>query len=45
MRRSDRPLDYIPTQYITDFIQSIMHDNKNEYDGIEYHSTLYTEGI
>jgi len=45
MRQSDSPLDYIPTQYIADFIQSIMHDNKHEYDGIEYRSTLYPKGF
>lgn len=45
MRRSDSLLDYIPTQYITDFIQSITHDGRYEYDGIEYKSTLYPSGF
>lgn len=44
MRRSDSPLDYVPTQYVTDFIQSITHDDKHEYDGIEYRSTLHPSG-
>jgi len=44
LRRSDSPLDYVPTQYIADFIQSIMHDGEHEYAGIEYRSTLYNRG-
>ena len=44
LRRSDSPLDYVPTQYITDFIQSVTHDGEHEYDGIEYRSTLYPNG-
>lgn len=41
MRRSDSILDYIPTQYITDFIKSIMRDEKQEYAGIEYKSVMH----
>ena len=44
LRRSDGPLDYLPTQYIADFIQSITHNGKHEYDGIEYQSTLNPSG-
>lgn len=44
LRRSDSPLDYVPTQYIADFIQSITHNGENEYAGIEYRSTLYPKG-
>ena len=44
LRRSDSPLDYVPTQYIADFIQSITHDGEHEYAGIEYRSTLYDRG-
>ena len=40
VRRSDSPLDYVPTQYITDFIKSLGHDGCQEYDGIEYNSAL-----
>lgn len=44
LRRSDSTLDYVPTQYIVDFIKSIMHDGKPEYAGIEYNSTLNPGG-
>lgn len=44
MRRSDSPLDYIPTQYITDFIKSITHKGKSEYAGIEYKSAMHDTG-
>lgn len=44
LRRSDSPLDYIPTQYISDFIKSIKHDGVPEYAGIEYKSTMNSEG-
>lgn len=35
MRQSDSSLDYVPTQYITDFVKSIMHEGVAEYAGIE----------
>lgn len=38
LRRADSVLDYLPTQYITDFIKS------KRYDGIEYKSTLCKNG-
>lgn len=44
LRRSDSALDYIPTQYIADFIKSILHDGKPEYAGIEYNSTINLNG-
>jgi len=44
LRRSDSPLDYVSTQYIADFIQSVTHDGEHEYAGIEYRSTLYPKG-
>jgi len=44
LRRGDSVLDYIPTQYIADFIKSIMHEGKPEYAGIEYNSTLNQSG-
>jgi hypothetical protein len=34
LRRSDSPLEYLPTQYIAEFIKS------QNYDGVEYGSTL-----
>ena len=37
--RNDNALDYIPTQYISDFIRS------NGYDGIQYKSTMNFHGI
>lgn len=45
LRRSDSTLDYVPTQYIVDFIKSIEHDGKQEYDGIEYNSTTNPGGF
>lgn len=44
LRRSDSTLDYVPTQYIVDFIKSIEHNNEQEYDGIEYNSTTNPGG-
>lgn len=44
MRRSDSPLDYVPTQYITDFVKSIIHDGNPEYAGIEYKSVMHNGG-
>lgn len=44
LRRSDSVLDYIPTQYIADFIKSILYEGKPEYSGIEYNSTLNLSG-
>ena len=44
LRRSDSTLDYVPTQYIADFIKSIEHDGEQEYDGIEYNSTTNPGG-
>ncbi len=38
LRRQDSPLDYLPTQYISDFIKS------KGYQGIEYKSTMYENG-
>ena len=45
MRRSDSTLDYVPTQYITDFIKNIMHMGKQEYAGIEYKSVMHNDGF
>ena len=38
VRRNDAPLEYLPTQYITEFIKS------RGYDGVEYASTLRSGG-
>lgn len=44
LRLSDSTLDYLPTQYIADFIQSITHNGVHEYEGIEYQSTMHPLG-
>jgi len=46
LRRSDSPLDYLPTQYLTDFINSISINDgdKTKYSGIEYKSTMNLNG-
>lgn len=45
MRKGDSPLDYIPTQYICDFIMSITDALGNPlYDGIEYKSAMHKAG-
>ena len=44
MRRSDSVLDYVATQYITDFVKSISHDGEAEYAGIEYNSVMHNDG-
>lgn len=38
LRRSDNELDYLPTQYLTEFIKSL------GYDGVEYKSSLNPDG-
>lgn len=47
MRRSDSLLDYVPTQFLIDFIESIV-DKKSEqrlYDGVMYKSVMNPGGI
>jgi hypothetical protein len=45
LRRNDSPLDYIPTQYIADFIKSFKSDSgESIYHGIEYQSTMNKNG-
>ena len=44
-RRGDSPLDYLPTQYVCDFIMSIEDaDGNHTFDGIEYQSAMRNEG-
>lgn len=38
IRKRDKQLDYIPTQYISEFIKSL------DFDGVEYQSSLYKDG-
>lgn len=39
MRRFDKDLDYVPTQYICDYVKHL------GYDGIKYKSTLMEDGV
>lgn len=39
LRRFDSELDYLPSQYLCEFIKS------NGYDGVEYASSLYKSGV
>lgn len=39
LRKNDSRLDYLPTQYICDFIKSI------GFDGIQYSSTMCSDGV
>lgn len=45
LRKNDSSLDYVPTQYIVDLIHSFTNENKYEYDGVEYKSTLNPSGF
>ncbi|WP_340820564.1 RES family NAD+ phosphorylase [Polaribacter pacificus] len=38
IRKKDKTLDYIPTQYICEYIKSL------GFDGVEYQSSLFAEG-
>jgi hypothetical protein len=45
LRRNDSSLDYIPTQYISDFIKSISNQHgETLYHGVEYNSTMNIAG-
>lgn len=44
IRKRDKELDYIPTQYISEFIKSIKKNDKLFFDGVEYQSSLNLEG-
>ncbi|MBO7196609.1 MAG: RES family NAD+ phosphorylase [Clostridia bacterium] len=45
MRKGDSPLDYLPTQYICDFIMSITDDDGQPvFDGIMYKSAMNSKG-
>lgn len=46
MRKTDSKLEYIPTQYITDFVKSITdQDGSYQYDGIIYNSVMNKGGF
>lgn len=44
IRSSDNHLDYIPTQYLCDFIKALEFESNKKYSGIEYSSTLNSGG-
>lgn len=45
MRKTDSKLEYVPTQYITDFVKSITDQSGNyQYDGIIYNSVMNNDG-
>lgn len=45
MRRGDSSLDYLPTQYICDFVMSILDkDGRPMFDGIQFQSAMHKEG-
>lgn len=45
LRRNDSSLDYVPTQYISDFIKSLSIEDGEKYAGIEYNSTMNNSGF
>lgn len=46
MRKTGSKLEYVPTQYITDFIKSITDQDGNyQYDGIIYNSVMNKGGF
>lgn len=47
MRRTDNLLDYVPTQYLIDFIESIRYEKttKRMFDGVMYKSVMNPGGI
>ena len=45
MRRGDNPLEYIPSQYIAEFIKSLDEEQGGPYDGVMYNSTLRKGGV
>lgn len=44
VRSSDNHLDYIPTQYLCDFIKTLEYESNEKYSGVEYSSTLNPGG-
>ena len=44
VRSSDNHLDYIPTQYLCDFIKTLEYELNKKFSGVEYSSTLNSEG-
>ncbi len=44
VRSSDNRLDYIPTRYLCDFINTLYVEKGKKYSGVEYSSTLCSSG-
>lgn len=44
LRAGDNHLDYIPTQYLCDFIKTLFCKSDEKYSGVEYSSTLNPGG-
>lgn len=44
LRSSDDPLDYVPTQYLCDFIKTLEYEKGKSFEGVEYSSTLNKGG-
>ncbi len=44
LRSSDNPLDYVPTQYLCDFIKTLEYEKGKPFEGVEYTSTLNQGG-
>lgn len=44
VRASDNHLDYIPTQYLCDFIKTLEYEADKKFSGVEYSSTLNSTG-
>lgn len=44
LRAGDNHLDYIPTQYLCDFIKTLTYKSDEKYSGVEYSSTLNPGG-
>lgn len=46
LRKNDDTLEYIPTQYVSDFIKSQTNDvGESKFHGIRYKSTMHTDGF
>jgi hypothetical protein len=45
LRRQDSHLDYLPTQYICDYIKTIRSNGDPDYSGIEFKSTMNKDGF
>lgn len=45
LRRQDSHLDYLPTQYICDYIKTIRSNGEPDYSGIEFKSTMNKDGF